>query len=665
MQARRSGTARSTYAFEVTWQRRLAWAAALLTAAAVLGTAWLAVVTPSPGHALVLTAAIVLGGVPSTAGLAVSARRERSLLGALVVLPGLLATLALFLALVPPPPGEAYFTAASQGAWVLIYVVVAVPLLMFPDGRPSTRGARWLLAWILLDAATFMVTAATAPGPFLPPNEDSPHVLGTMPGALATALSVVTLPGLWITLVLLVVHLVRRYRVADESRRRQFRWLSLGAGLLPLTLLGTWLSYALIGNAEVVLGIGLTLTYLALPTLIAVAICRPDLFDVDRALVASVVSSVLAAGLLTIFTVADVLLGIVLSRGAPAAAVAVTAGVAVLLAPVARRVRRRVDSRLYPARHAAFTAVDDLQRETLEAGGSPEELQARLREALQDPGLVVAYRTRGDGTVVDATGTPLEVRDGSTDVVLGGRSIGLLEVGVPVSPELVRAIAARAAPLVELVRLRLELRRALLDAEESRARLLRVGYEERVRLERDLHDGAQQRLVALGMALRLAQRRMARGADVAGVLDEAVAELGTAVSELRQLAHGIRPSCLDDGLVPALSHLVSSTPLPITLRVTTGELDTDVETTAYYVAAEAITNAVKHAGARHIALDVDVVDGQLHVRVSDDGSGRAAVRAGSGLAGLVDRVGAHGGHLSVDSRSGVGTVVEAVLPCAS
>jgi len=637
----------------------------LLTAAAVLGTAWLAVAAPSPGHALVLAVALVLGGVPSAAGLAVSGRRERSLLGPLVVLPGLLAALALFLSLVPPPPGEAYFTAASQGAWVLIYVVVALPLLMFPDGRPSTRGARWLLAWILIDAATFMVTAATAPGPFLPPNEDSPHALGTMPGPLATALSVVSLPGLWISLVLLVVHLVRRYRAADEPRRRQFRWLSLGAGLLPLTLLGTWLSYGLIGNAEAVLGIGLTLTYLALPTLVAVAICRPDLFDVDRALVASVVSSVLAAGLLTIFTVADVLLGIVLSRGAPAAAVAVTAGVAVLLAPAARRVRRRLDARLYPARHAAFTAVDDLQRETLDAGASPEELQGRLREALHDHDLVVAYRTRTEGTVVDAAGTPVELGDGSTDVVLGGRSIGLLSVGVPVSPELVRAVAARAAPLVELVRLRLELRRALLDAEESRARLLRVGYEERVRLERDLHDGAQQRLVALGMALRLAQRRMARGVDVAGVLDEAVAELGTAVSELRQLAHGIRPSCLDDGLVPALSHLVSSTPLPITLRVTTGELETDVETTAYYVAAEAITNAVKHAGARHIALDVDVVAGQLHVRVSDDGSGQAAVLPGSGLAGLVDRVGAHGGHLSVDSRSGAGTVVEAVLPCAS
>ncbi len=649
---------------KVTWQRGLARAAVLLTTAAVAGTAWLVVLAPSPAHALVLAAAAVLGGVSATAGLAVSRRRERSLLGALVVLPGLLAALALFLSLVPPPPGEAYFTAAGQGAWVLVYVVVAVPLLMFPDGRPSTRGARWLLAWILLDAATFMVTAATAPGPFLPPDENSPHVLGTMPGPLATALSVVSLPGLWISLVLVVVHLVRRYRAGDQPRRRQLRWLALGACLLPLTLLGTWLSYALVGNAGVVLAIGLTLTYLALPTLIAVAICRPDLFDVDRALVATVVSSILGTGLLTILTVTNVLAGVVLSRRAPAVAVAVTAGVAVLLVPAARRLRTAVDARLYPARRAGFTAVDTLHGEALRAAAGPEELQQRLREALHDPDFVVGYRNPADGAVVDADGTPVPVR-AATDITVGTESIGLLSAGTPLSAELMRALAVRAAPLVQLVRLRLELRRALLEADESRVRLLRVGYEERVRLERDLHDGAQQRLVALGMALRLAQRRMSRGDDVSGVLDEAVAELGTAVSELRQLAHGIRPSCLDDGLVPALSHLVSSTPLPITLHVTAGDLDTDVETTAYYVAAEAITNAVKHAGAHHIALDVDAVEGQLRVRVSDDGSGQAAVRAGSGLAGLVDRVGAHGGQLSVDSRRGVGTVVEAVLPCAS
>jgi signal transduction histidine kinase len=152
---------------------------------------------------------------------------------------------------------------------------------------------------------------------------------------------------------------------------------------------------------------------------------------------------------------------------------------------------------------------------------------------------------------------------------------------------------------------------------------------------------------------------------VSGVLDAAVTEIGTAVGELRQLAHGIRPSCLDEGLVPALSSLVTTTPIPVTLRVTTSQLDPSLETTAYYVAAEAITNAVKHADAEHITLQVDTSGGELHVKITDDGIGQAAPREGSGLAGLADRVGAHGGRLAIHSPRGLGTVIEAVLPCAS
>ena len=278
---------------------------------------------------------------------------------------------------------------------------------------------------------------------------------------------------------------------------------------------------------------------------------------------------------------------------------------------------------------------------------------------------MVGYCRPANGTVVDAGGGALEVPEPAVDITIGPQRIGVLSTRAPIAGELARAIASRAAPLVELVRLRLELGQALTEAEDSRARLVRVGYEERTRLERDLHDGAQQRLVALGMALRLAQRRLGRGVDVAAVFDEAVAELGTAVSELRQLAHGIRPSCLDDGLGAALSQLVSTSHPPIVLHVSAADLDQDVETTAYYVAAEAITNAVKHAEATTITLDVDTVGGQLHVRVTDDGNGRAAPRPGSGLAGLADRVGAHGGQLLIESQNGSGTIVEAVLPCAS
>jgi signal transduction histidine kinase len=196
--------------------------------------------------------------------------------------------------------------------------------------------------------------------------------------------------------------------------------------------------------------------------------------------------------------------------------------------------------------------------------------------------------------------------------------------------------------------------------------MLRAGYEERQRLERDLHDGAQLRLVSLGMALRLAQRHLANGGvDVDGLLDQAVAELGIAVSELRQLANGIRPSCLDDGLIPALSVLVDSVPIPVEMRVSETKLGDGLQTTAYYVASEAIANAVKHSRATRIALHVDARGDDLYVRVKDDGVGGAEQRDGSGLARLADRVGAHGGTLFVSSPHDGGTTVEAILPCAS
>jgi signal transduction histidine kinase len=232
--------------------------------------------------------------------------------------------------------------------------------------------------------------------------------------------------------------------------------------------------------------------------------------------------------------------------------------------------------------------------------------------------------------------------------------------------ELRRVVAITSALLVEVLRLRSEVNRALCEIQASQSRLLHAGYQERRRLERDLHDGAQQRLVSLGMAIRVAQRHLDEGTvDVNGLLDQSVAELGTAVAELRQIARGLRPSSLDAGLCHALATLVSGLPLPVTLEVCADQLPDDVVTTAYYVASEAMTNAVKHARATAITLGVARSNGQVTVRVSDDGIGGAQQRPGTGLAGLTDRVRAAGGVLHLSSPPGGGTVVEAVLPCAS
>jgi signal transduction histidine kinase len=165
------------------------------------------------------------------------------------------------------------------------------------------------------------------------------------------------------------------------------------------------------------------------------------------------------------------------------------------------------------------------------------------------------------------------------------------------------------------------------------------------------------------MAIRLAQRHLDDGTvDVNGLLDQSVAELGTAVAELRQIAHGLRPSSLDDGLPAALARLVRSVPLRVEMEVADLSLPDDVATTAYYVISEALANTVKHAEASSISLRVCQVGGQVVVTISDDGCGGATVSTGSRLA---DRVAALGGSLQVASPAGLGTVVEAALPCAS
>jgi signal transduction histidine kinase len=411
-----------------------------------------------------------------------------------------------------------------------------------------------------------------------------------------------------------------------------------------------WMSTAVIVTAIV-----------GIPVAVAVAVLRHDLFDVDKALAGTVTWGLVTILLLAVYASSTLVAGVLLGQGSAVAAAGATAISALALTPVRHRLQRWVDGRLYPLRRAAFAAIDQLHVDASAGRATPEALESVLRNALRDPDLSVGYREPSADGNVDARGASVV---GGVPVVLGGVEIGTLVTGRgEASTDLLRDVASRAATIVEMVRLRLELVRTLREVESSRARLVQIGYDERRRLERDLHDGAQQRLVSLGMAIRLAQRHLDDGTvDVDALLDQSVAELGTAVAELRQIAHGIRPSSLDDGLPAALARLVRNVPITIDLEVDAGDLPDDVATTAYFVISESLANAVKHAEANRIGLRVARMNGRVVVRVSDDGRGGAALRPESGLA---DRVEALGGSLDVVSPAGRGTVVEAELPCVS
>jgi signal transduction histidine kinase len=199
----------------------------------------------------------------------------------------------------------------------------------------------------------------------------------------------------------------------------------------------------------------------------------------------------------------------------------------------------------------------------------------------------------------------------------------------------------------------------------SRARIVEASYEARRRIERDLHDGAQQRLVAARMELTLLDRQLEDVPDRARAsLERAREQLDSGLKELRDLARGIHPTVLTDhGLEPALAALVQRTPLPVDLRVAVPErLDSAIEAAAYFLTSEALTNVAKYARATTVTVDVATTDGTLVVHIDDDGIGGADPGSGSGLRGLVDRVEAVGGHLEIKSPPGEGTRLCGRLP---
>jgi signal transduction histidine kinase len=230
-----------------------------------------------------------------------------------------------------------------------------------------------------------------------------------------------------------------------------------------------------------------------------------------------------------------------------------------------------------------------------------------------------------------------------------------------------RAEEVTSALSEENEQLTAELEAKVEELRASRHRIVEAGYAERRRVERDLHDGAQQRLMALTMTLRLSREKIdSEPAASAELLDEAMEELGTATAELREFARGIHPVVLSDrGLGAALTGLAERSPVPVEIAAAPeGRLPTPVESAAYFVVAESLTNVARYADAELATVRVERRNGTLEVEIRDDGAGGADPEAGTGLRGLADRVAALDGSLAVDSEPGRGTTVEAKIPCA-
>lgn len=363
-------------------------------------------------------------------------------------------------------------------------------------------------------------------------------------------------------------------------------------------------------------------------------------------------------------TIVLYLLAAIASDPAPGLARALEAAdrVALAIVPVAYLLG------LFHAR-LARAGVSDLVVELSRMPG-PGGLRSALARALGDPSLELAYWLPESHSYVGIDGQPVDVASGDGRMVSvlerGGRRVAAMvhDPALGENPQLLDAVSAAAGLALENERLQADLRAQLDELRGSRARIVAAGDSARRRLERNLHDGAQQRLVALAVGLRLAESALRTDPEAgASLLASAHAELELALSELREIARGLHPAILNQGLEAALKTVAARSPVPVELVVELDERPPEpVEATAYYVVSEALTNTARYANATRATVRVARDADQLHVQIGDDGIGGAGLESGSGLQGLRDRVESIGGRLDLDSPPGRGTHLAAHLP---
>jgi signal transduction histidine kinase len=317
-------------------------------------------------------------------------------------------------------------------------------------------------------------------------------------------------------------------------------------------------------------------------------------------------------------------------------------------------------------------AVADLVVEL--EGTPPGSVRDTLARVLGDPSLELALWLPERRAYVDRAGRPLELPatgSGRAVTVLGPAEAPLAALvhdpALLERPRLLEASGAAARLALENERLQAELRAQLAELHASRARIVSAGDQERRRLERNLHDGAQQRLLSLGLALQLVRGQLgAKANGTTGLLDEAEGELRAALDELRELARGIHPAVLtEQGLASALKTLAERSPVPVTIAAMPGQrLAPPAEAAAYFLVSEALANVAKYARASRVRVRLTQADGLVLIDVDDDGVGGADPSRGSGLRGLADRIHALDGRLELESPHGRGTHLHAEIPCA-
>jgi signal transduction histidine kinase len=625
------------------------------------------------------TLGVVAVLISVTIGLLITVRRQGHPIGWLLLVNGLIIAAAgmteayAIYAIRDDPgalPGAEWAVLWDQSAWPLLFGVILAIVLLFPDGHLPSPRARWIAIAGATAIGLFVILSFFDPEPFEAPYENVDRPLSSLPDAVGVTWPIALL-AILASLVGGVRAVRRRFRDATGIERLQVRWLAYSALLLPLTLIVCLLGAAAAGGIEDEAAFTALFLFMlgAIPAAIGVAILRYRLYAIDRIINRTLVYGVLTLLLAAAYGATALVLGTALGSGSAWATAGATLAVAVAFRPLRARVQDLVDRRFSRARYDARRRISVFLEDLRAGRAKPEAIEAILGEVLSDPALELRFWLPGIEAYVDARGLPVDDSHDErerTPVQRAGAPVAMVLHNPPSieRPGLLEDVVADAGLAIEIARLRVELRRQLKEVEASRGRIVSAGYEERRRIERDLHDGAQARLVSIGLALRHAQHELDPTSGAAtSALDGAVDEVTLAIEELRDLARGVRPAQLDDGLAPALRELAGRSPVPVEVTASAERFTGDLEAAAYFIASEGLTNAVKHARASRISVSANRDNGSLVVIVSDDGVGGASEADGTGLRGLSDRVEAHQGALRVESTPERGTTLTAELPC--
>lgn len=598
-----------------------------------------------------------------------------------------------------PLPGASWLMWLGVWPLALVLVLFGVTMMSFPDGRLPSRVWRPVVAVMVLTGALLSLASALWPLEYAKNAASVSHPLHL--GAFDTA------QGLWVAIshpayllfqLVWVACVVVRLRRAVGDEARQLKWfgyaVAVGAGAMAL---------GFIVFRSPTLGV---LAVPVVPIAAGVAIVKYRLYDIDVVISKTLVVGAMA-GIITATYIALVVgVGDLVGAGErpnPVLALLATAAVAVAFEPIRRRVQRGADRLVYGQRPTPYEALSRLSTQLAVEGQRADlltGLASTLAEGVGAAGVTLWVGSEQDLLAVASwppgVGTEARLAAGPTDLASlahGGRAHvrpivyrGTLRGAVTLTKapgealaasedRLLRDLVAQAGLVIDNVGLGVELQDRLhlisVQAAELQAaakRIVAAQDEARRRIERDLHDGAQQRLVTLALSLQAVSTHAASAGDtdLAATVDECRHQLSQSLAELREMARGIHPAILtQDGLEAAVDFLAERSPIPVRVEVCLDvRLPQEVEASAYFIVSEALTNAAKHSDASSILVEVCCHDGRLCIEVADNGRGGADGRWGSGLQGLTDRLATLNGGLAVRSEVGRGTHLSAEIPCA-